>query len=49
MAGDRLVVATDFAHEVVESVVNVDAGLGGGLDEFAAEGLGERSTLCDTC
>ena len=49
MAGDRLVIASDFADEVVESVVNVNAGLGGGLDEFATEGLGERSTLCDTC
>ena len=31
------VVFPDLAHDVVEGVVDVDAGFGGGLDEFAAE------------
>lgn len=35
--GHFLVVSADFADNVVEGVVDVDAGLGRGLDEFAAE------------
>jgi hypothetical protein len=31
------VVFPDLAHDVVEGVVDVDAGFGGRLDEFAAE------------
>lgn len=37
VGGHILVVAADFTDEVVESVLDVDAGLGGGLDELAAE------------
>lgn len=39
------VVASDFADDVVECVVNVDARFGGGFDEFAAKGSGECFTL----
>lgn len=44
--GHFLVVATDLADEVVEGVLDVDAGLGGGFDELAAELAGERFALC---
>lgn len=40
-----LVVAADLADEVVEGVLDVDAGLGGGLDELAAELAGQGFTL----
>lgn len=40
MTSDRLVVTADFANKVVESVIDVDAGFGGGLDELAAELVG---------
>lgn len=40
VARHLLVVASDLADDVVEGVVDVDAGLGGCLDEFAAEGTG---------
>ena len=35
--GHVFIVFPDLAHDVVESVVDVDAGFGGGLDEFATE------------
>ena len=35
--GHVFVVFPDLAHDVVESVVDVDAGFGRGLDEFATE------------
>jgi len=41
-----LVVAADLADEVVEGVLDVDAGLGGGLNELAAELSGQGLTLC---
>ena len=41
-----LVVAADLADEIVEGVLDVDAGLGGGLDELAAELSGQGLTLC---
>jgi Na+(H+)/acetate symporter ActP len=44
--GHLLVVAADLADEVVEGVLDVDAGFGGGFDELAAELAGERFTLC---
>lgn len=44
--GHFLVVATDLADEVVEGVLDVDTGLGGGFDELAAELTGERFALC---
>jgi hypothetical protein len=44
--GHLLVVAADLADEVVEGVLDVDAGFGGGFDEFAAELAGERFTFC---
>lgn len=34
-----LVVTADLAHDVEKRVVDIDARLGGRLDEFAAEGL----------
>jgi hypothetical protein len=37
IAGHVFVVFPYLAHDVVEGVVDVDAGFGGGLDEFAAE------------
>ena len=40
-----LVVAADFADEVVEGVLDVDARPGGGLDELAAELAGQGLTL----
>ena len=40
-----LIVLPDLADDVVEGVVDVDAGFGGGFDEFAAEGAGEVATL----
>lgn len=46
--GHLLVVATDLADEVVEGVLDVDAGFGGGFDELAAELAGERFALCCT-
>ena len=46
--GHLLVVAADLADEVVEGVLDVDAGLGGGFDELAAELTGERFALCCT-
>lgn len=45
VSGHFLVVAPDFADEVVEGVVDVDARLCGGLDEFAAKGTGECFSL----
>jgi hypothetical protein len=42
-----LVVSADFTDNVVEGVVNVDAGFGRGFDEFAAKVLGEVLALCD--
>jgi hypothetical protein len=46
VGGHFLVVAADLADEVVEGVLDVDAGLGGGLDELAAELSGQGLTLC---
>jgi hypothetical protein len=46
--GHLFVVATDLADEVVEGVLDVDAGLGGGFDELTAELAGERFALCCT-
>lgn len=46
--GHFLVVATDLADEVIEGVLDVDAGLGGCFDELAAELAGERFALCCT-
>lgn len=46
VGGHLLVVATDLTDEVVEGVLDVDAGLGGGFDELAAELAGERFALC---
>lgn len=40
------VVPPDFSDNIVESLVNVDPRLSGGLDELAAEGPRERLTLC---
>jgi hypothetical protein len=37
VAGHIFVVLADLADDVVEGVVDVDAGLGRGLDELAAE------------
>lgn len=37
VGGHFLVVAADLTDEVVEGVFDVHAGLGGGLDELAAE------------
>jgi hypothetical protein len=41
-----LVVAADLTDEVVEGVFDMRAGLGGGLDELAAELSGQGFTLC---
>lgn len=41
-----LVVATDLTDEVVEGILDMDAGLGGGLDELAAKLSGQGFTLC---
>jgi hypothetical protein len=41
-----LVVTPDFTHEFPERLVDVDAVLGGGLDELAVEVLGEITSLC---
>lgn len=46
VAGHVLVVLPDLAHDVVEGVVDVDAGFGGRFDEFAAELSCELSALC---
>lgn len=46
VGGHFLVVTANLADEVVEGVFDVDAGLGRGFDEFAAELSGERFTLC---
>lgn len=45
VGGHLLVVAADLADEIVEGVLDVDAGLGGGLDELAAELSGQGFTL----
>jgi hypothetical protein len=44
--GHLLVVAADLADEVVEGVLDVDAGFGGGFDKLAAELAGESFSLC---
>jgi Na+(H+)/acetate symporter ActP len=44
--GHLLVVAADLANEIVEGVLDVDAGLGRGFNELAAELTGERFALC---
>jgi hypothetical protein len=44
-----LVESADLAHVVVESLVNVPAGLGARLDELASELSGEILALCSTC
>lgn len=44
--GHLLVVAADLTDEVVEGILDVDAGLGGGFDELAAELTGQGLTLC---
>lgn len=49
VGGHLLVVAADLADEVVECVLDVDAGLGGGFDELAVELAGERFALCFNC
>lgn len=41
-----LVVAADLPDELVEGVFDVDARLGGGFDELAAELAGQCFTLC---
>lgn len=46
VGGHILVVAADFTDEVVEGVLDVDAGLGGGFDELAVELSGQSLTLC---
>jgi hypothetical protein len=46
VGGHILVVATDLTDEVVEGVLDVDAGLGGGLNELATELAGQGFTLC---
>jgi hypothetical protein len=46
IGGHFLVVAADLTDKVVESVFDVRAGLGGGLDELAAELSGQGFTLC---
>lgn len=46
VGGHFLVVAANLADKVVEGVFDVDAGLGRGFDEFAAELAGERFALC---
>lgn len=46
VGGHLLVVAADLADEVVEGVLDVDAGLGGGFDELAAELAGQSFALC---
>lgn len=40
------VISPDLAHNVVEGLVDIDAGLGRRLDELAAERLGKRFALC---
>lgn len=40
------VVLADLANNVVESLLDIQAGLGRGLDEFAVERTGQRLTLC---
>lgn len=45
VGGHLLVVAADLADEVVESVFDVHAGLGGGLDELATELSGQGFTF----
>lgn len=44
--GHILVVAADLTDEVVEGVLDVDAGFGGGLNELAPELSGQSLTLC---
>lgn len=44
--GHFLVISADLAHNIVEGVVDVDAALGGCLDEFAAELPCEVLALC---
>lgn len=41
------VVFPNLAHDVVEGVVDVDAGPGGGLDELASEATRELLALCE--
>jgi len=43
-----LVVFADLAHDIVEGIVDVDARLRRGLDEFAAESARELFALCIT-
>lgn len=45
VGGHLLIVAADLADKVVESVFDVHAGLGGGLDKLAAELTGQGFTL----
>ena len=44
--GHVFVILADLANDVVEGVVDVDAGPGRSLDELAAERARERGTLC---
>lgn len=44
--GHLLVVSANLADDLVERLLNVLAGLGGGLDELAAELSSELGTLC---
>ena len=43
-----LVVFADFANEVAERLIHVDALLGGSLDELAPQVFGKVAALCAT-
>ena len=48
ICGHFLVISSNFTDDVIEGVVNVDAGFGRGLDECATELAGEIFAFCTT-